>query len=79
MQLDVHPTGALSVVRVTPRHQIWWNPPHAFGFTFNDTRPAQRLQTPDMGVNDLVGIGAGITLLPKMRAMLLGQIHAVLA
>src|SRR5271170_3813568 len=79
MQLDVHPTGALSVVRVTTRYQIWWNPPHAFGFTFNDTRAAQRLQTPDVGVNDLVGIGAGIALLPKVRAMLLGQIHAVLA
>src|SRR5208282_1360986 len=79
MQLDVRPTGALLVIGVTTRHQIWWNPPRAFGFTFNNARPAQRLQTPDVGVKDLVGIGAGIALLPKVRAMLLGQIHAVLA
>src|SRR5271166_7001666 len=79
MQLDVEPTSPLAVVRVAACHQVRGNPPDAFGFTFNDTRPAQRLQTPDMGIDDLVGIVAGNTLPPKVRAMLLGQIHAVLA
>ena len=79
MQLDVDPTSPLAVVRVAARHQVRGNPPNAFGFTFNDTRPTQRLQPPHMGVDDLVRIVGGITLRPKMRAMLLGQVDAVLA
>ncbi len=78
-QLDVHSTGSLPIVRVTTRHQIRGNPPCAFGFTFNDTRPPQRFQPPDVSVNDLVGVVVGITTRSEMRAMLLGQVHAVLA
>jgi hypothetical protein len=69
MQLDVDPARSLSVVGVTPRHEIRGNPPSAFGFPLNNTRAAQRFQTPDMGVDDLVGSVAGISLRPKVQAM----------
>jgi hypothetical protein len=63
---------------VTTRHQVRGNPPYAFGFPFNDTRAAQRFQTPDVGINDLVGMVARITLRPKVHAMRCIQIYTVL-
>ncbi len=69
MHLDLQATRALSIVGVTARCQVRGNPPDAIRSTLNDTRTAQRLQSPDMAVDDLVGMVAKIIAQRELRPM----------